>query len=260
MRLAHSVDGADSGPALVLSSSLGTTRGLWDAQLPALVPHFRVVRYDHPGHGESPAAETPITVEDLALGVVELLDFLEIERASFCGVSLGGAVGMALALHAPDRIDRLVLACTSMRFGEPAFWHDRVAAVRAGGTAAIADAVLGRWFTDSFTRDDADVVARFRAMLESTPSAGYTACCEALADWDARDSVRRIDTPTLVIAGADDVATPPSDAEYLAGAIPDARLAILEDAAHLANVEQPEAFDRALLEHLAATVGAEESA
>jgi 3-oxoadipate enol-lactonase len=146
-----------------------------------------------------------------------------------------------------------------MRFGEPAFWHDRVAAVRAGGTAAIADAVLGRWFTDSFTRDDADVVARFRAMLESTPSAGYTACCEALADWDARELVRRIETPTLVIAGADDVATPPSDAEYLADAIPDARLAILDEAAHLANVEQPEAFDRALLEHLAVPVGEEES-
>jgi 3-oxoadipate enol-lactonase len=204
-------------------------------------------------------ADTPITVEDLALGVVELLDFLEIERASFCGVSLGGAVGMALALHAPDRVDRLVLACTSARFGEPAMWHDRVAAVRAGGTAAIADAVLGRWFTPSYGSANADVVARFRSMLESTPSAGYTACCEALADWDARESVKRIETPTLVVVGADDVATPPSDAEYLADAIPDARLAILDEAAHLANVEQPEAFDRALLEHLAVTVGAEES-
>jgi 3-oxoadipate enol-lactonase len=259
MRLAHSVEGSASGPALVLSSSLGTTRDLWEPQLPALVSHFRLVRYDHPGHGESPVADRPITVDDLALGVVELLDFLEIERASFCGVSLGGAVGMALALHAPDRVDRLVLACTSARFGEPAMWHDRVAAVRAGGTAAIADAVLGRWFTPSYASDHSDLVARFRTMLESTPSPGYTACCEALADWDARELVRRIETPTLVIAGADDVATPPSDAEYLADAIPDARLAILDEAAHLANVEQPEAFDRALLEHLAVPVGEEES-
>jgi 3-oxoadipate enol-lactonase len=260
MRLAHGVEGAESGPVLVLSSSLGTTRDLWAPQLPALVPHFRLVRYDHPGHGESPPPDKPITVEDLALEVVELLDFLEIEQASFCGVSLGGAVGMALALHAPDRVDRLVLACTSARFGEPAMWHDRAGAVRAGGTAAIAEAVLGRWFTSPFASDHPDAVARFRATLESVPSEGYAACCEALADWDARESARRIEASTLVIAGADDVATPPSDGEYLAASIPGARLAILDDAAHLANVEQPEAFDRVLLDHLAVPIGAEERA
>ena len=258
MSLAHNVQG--SGPALVLSSSLGTTRDLWEPQLPALVPHFRVVRYDHPGHGETPSPEAPISVEDLALGVVELLDVLEIEQASFCGVSLGGAVGMAFALRAPDRVDRLVLACTSARFGEPAMWHDRAASVRAGGTAAIADAVLGRWFTTSFASDHADIAARFRAMLEATPREGYAACCEALAEWDAREPVKGIEAPTLVIAGAEDVASPPSDAEYLAEAIPDSRLAILERAAHLANVEQPDAFDHALLAHLAVPVGAEETA
>jgi 3-oxoadipate enol-lactonase len=260
MNLAHTVEGAEAGPALVLSSSLGTTRELWDAQLPALAPHFRVVRYDHPGHGQSPAPDRPITVEDLALGVVELLDTLEIERASFCGVSLGGAIGMELALHAPDRLDRLVLACTSARFGEPAMWHDRAGAVRAGGTSAIADGVLGRWFTASFRSEQASVVARYRSMLESVSREGYAACCEALAGWDAREAIRRIETPTLVVAGGEDVATPPSDGEYLAASIPDARLSVLERAAHLANVEQPEAFDRVLLEHLAAPVGTEEMA
>jgi len=260
VRLAHTVEGAEAGPALVLSSSLGTTRDLWEPQLPALVPHFRVIRYDHPGHGESPPAEKPFAVEDLALGVVELLDFLEIEQASFCGVSLGGAVGMALALHAPDRLDRLVLACTSARFGEPAMWSDRASAVRAGGTAAIAKGVLGRWFTAAFATEHADAAARFRAMLEAVPREGYAACCDALAVWDARESVRRVEAPTLAIAGAEDVATPPSDAEYLAETIPGARLAVLEHAAHLANVEQPEAFDRVLLDHLAVPVGAKGSA
>jgi 3-oxoadipate enol-lactonase len=257
VKLAHSVDGTASGPALVLSNSLGTTRGLWDAQLPALTAHFRVIRYDHPGHGESPPADVPFGVDDLARGVVELLDVLEVEQASFCGVSLGGAVGMALALQTPDRLDRLVLSCTSARFGEPAMWHDRAVAVRDGGTAAIADGVLGRWFTPTFASGRPDVVASFRRMLESIPSEGYVACCEALPDWDARGLVQRIEAPTLVVAGADDVATPPSDAEYLAATIPGARLAILENAAHLANVEQPAAFDRAVLDHLAVAVGAE---
>jgi 3-oxoadipate enol-lactonase len=260
LRLAHTVEGVETGPALVLSSSLGTTRELWEPQLPALVPHFRVVRYDHPGHGESPPSKQAITVADLALGVVELLDALEIERASFCGISIGAAVGMELALHAPERLDRLVLACTSARFGEPAMWHDRVRTVRAGGTAVIAEGVLRRWFTASFARKHADVVARFRGMLESTSSEGYTACCEALATWDAREAVRRIAAPTLAVAGADDVATPPADAEYLAESIPGARLAVLEHAAHLANVEQPDAFNRVVLEHFAVHVGTEEVA
>ena len=249
MRLAHSVGGGNQTGARALEP-LGTTRACQAGCRSSPRPWCD----HHPGH--EVLADKPITVEDLA-PVAELLDFLEIEQASFCGISLGGAVGMALALHAPDRVDRLVLACTSARFGEPAMWHDRAGAVRAGGTTAIADAVLRRWFTAPFASDHADVAARFRAMLESVPSEGYAACCEALADWDARESVRRIEAPTLVIAGVHDVATPPSDAEYLAESIPGARLAILDHAAHLANVEQPEAFDRVLLEHLAVPVGAE---
>ncbi len=260
MKLAYTAEGAESLPALVLSSSLGTTRELWDAQLPALAPHFRIVRYDHPGHGESPIPESPVTIEDLAAGVVELLDLLEIERASFCGLSIGGAVVMALALGAPDRVDRLALCCTSARFGEPETWRERAGVVRAGGTTAIAKAVLGRWFTQSFADDRPEIVAGFREMLESIPSDGYAACCEALALWDARGALEGIQAPTVVVAGADDVATPPSDAAFLAESIPGARLAIVEHAAHLANVEQPEALDRVLLEHLAVPVGAEEPA
>ena len=260
MKLAYSVEGAESLPALVLSSSLGTTRELWDAQVPALVPHFRIVRYDHPGHGESPIPDSPATIEDLAAGVVELLDLLEIERASFCGLSIGGAVGMALALGAPERVDRLALCCTSARFGEPETWRERASVVRAGGTATIADAVLGRWFTPRFAHDRPEVVARFRKMLESIPSDGYAVCCEALALWDARSALEGIQAPTLVVAGAGDVATPPSDAEFIVESIPGAQLALVEHAAHLANVEQPEALDRVLLEHLAVPVGAEEPA
>ena len=260
MNLAYRVDGAETKPALLLASSLGTTCDLWDAQLPALVPRYRVVRYDHPGHGASAAVGRPVTVEALAGGVLELLDHLELERASFCGLSLGGMVGMALALEAPERVDRLVLCCTAAYLGPPQGWHERARLVRADGTAAIADTVLERWFTEGFRRERPAEVTRFREMLESIPSEGYAACCEAIARWDARGDVQAIRVPTLVVAGAEDVATPPDDAAFLAESIPGSELVILPDAAHLANVEQPELFGRALLEHLSGPTSSEEAA
>jgi 3-oxoadipate enol-lactonase len=260
VNLAYRSDGPETKPALVLSSSLGTTSELWDAQLPALEHDFRVIRYDHPGHGRSAIPEGPVTVEGLARGVLELLDQLQLERVSFCGISLGGMVGMALALEAPERVDRLVLCCTAAYLGPPEDWHERARLVRAGGTAAVADRVVERWFTERFRNEQTATVTRFREMLEATPAGGYAACCEAIASWDARTRLGAIRASTLVIAGAEDVATPPDDAAFIAGSIPAAELVILPDTAHLANVGQPELFNRALLGHLSVPKNSEEAA
>ena len=250
MTVAHRIDGAEGKPALVLSNSLGTTWELWDGQLPALERDFTIIRYDHPGHGRSETARGTLTVEELVEEVIELLDTLALERASFCGLSLGGAVGMALALRAPERLDRLILCCTSAYFGDPERWYERARLVRAEGMAAVAERVLERWFTEAFRAREAATVTRFSTMLERTPPDGYAACCEAIARWDARSTVGAITPPTLVIAGEDDVATPPADGASLARSIPGGELAVLSDAAHLANVEQPRLFERALLGHL----------
>jgi 3-oxoadipate enol-lactonase len=241
--LHHRIDG-DGEEVVVLAGSLGSTLEMWDAQVPALAERFRVVRYDHPGHGGSPLLDVP-TMEGLAQEVVALLDELGVQRVRFCGLSLGGAAGMRLALDAPERIGRLVLCCTSMRFATPAFWEERARAVRAGGVEAIADAVLERWFTPEF----ADV-RRYRDMLVSTPSEGYARCCEALRDWDARGTLGAVTAPTLAIAGAEDPSTPPEGLEAIAAEIDGARLVVLDHARHLPNVERPDEFNAALLSFL----------
>jgi 3-oxoadipate enol-lactonase len=257
VKVAYRIDGPEAKPALMLASSLGTTWELWDAQLASLVEDFRVVRYDHPGHGRSPIPDASLTVESLADGVLELLDALDLERVSFCGLSLGGMVGVALALQAPERVDRLVLCCTAAHLWPVGGWYERAEVVRARGTSAIADAVLGRWFTERFRDGSPETVARFREMLEGTPAEGYAACCEAIARWDARSDVSAIRTPTLVVSGEDDVATPPEDGAFLAASIPGAELTVLPECAHLANIEQPALFTRALLGHLPVPAGTE---
>jgi len=258
--VAHRIDGPEAKPVLVLSNSLGTSWALWDAQLGELARHYRVLRYDHPGHGRSGIPDSPITVEELAGDVVQLLDRLELERILFCGLSLGGMVGMALALAAPERVDRLVLCCTAAYLGPAEGWHDRARLVRAGGTAAIAERVLERWFTRRFRDEQPVTVTRFREMLEATSPVGYAACCEAISRWDARTGLHAVRAPTLVIAGSEDVATPPEDAAFLAESIPGAELVVLPDAAHLANVAQPKLFKRAVLDHLLVHPTSEEAA
>ena len=243
MSLHHRIDG-DGDRVVVLSGSLGSTLDMWDPQVVALGERFRVVRYDHPGHGGSPLLYVR-SVEGLAQEVVTLLDGLGLDRVSFCGLSLGGAVGMRLALDAPERIDRLVLCCTSMRFATPDFWEERARIVREGGVEAVADVVLERWFTPEFGD-----VRRYREMLVSTPGEGYARCCDAVRDWDVRGQLASIRTPTLVVAGADDPSTPPDDLEAIAGEIPDARLVVLDRARHLANVERADEFNDALLSFL----------
>jgi 3-oxoadipate enol-lactonase len=248
-RLHASIDGPAGAPTLVLGSSLGTTGCMWRPQLGPLTERFRVVRYDHLGHGRSALPSGPCTIRTLGEDLLRLLDDLDVRRASYAGLSLGGMVGMWLAAHAPERLDRLALLCTSALLEPAQGWLDRAAAVRAGGTAAVADAVAARWFTPGFVATQPRVVAEHRAMLLSTPAEGYAACCEAIATMDLREDLALVKAPTLVIAGADDPATPVAHARAIVDRIPDARLHVVDDAAHLANVEQPEQVTRLLSNH-----------
>ncbi|HMI28748.1 MAG TPA: 3-oxoadipate enol-lactonase [Gaiellaceae bacterium] len=243
MSLHHRIDG-DGDRVVVLGGSLGSTLEMWEPQLPALTPRFRVLRYDHPGHGGSPLLEVR-DVSAISRALIGLLDALELERVSYCGLSLGGAVGMRLALDVPDRIDRLVLCSTSARFSTPEFWQERADTVRRDGIQAIAEVVLERWFTPAFGD-----VRRYREMLLSIPVEGYARCCEAVRDWDVRGVLAGVTAPTLAIAGADDPSTPPDDLGAIVAEIPGATLLVLDAARHLTNVERAEEFNRAVAAHL----------
>jgi 3-oxoadipate enol-lactonase / 4-carboxymuconolactone decarboxylase len=237
------LDGPETAPVVVFASSLGTTHEMWDAQAAAFKDEFRVLRYDHRGHGGSPVPPGPYTIEALAGDVLELLDALGIDRVTFVGLSIGGAIGMSLALRAPERIERLALCCTSRQFGPPETWAERAATVRAEGVEAVADAALERWLTPEAP---AEMRARLRAMLVSTPPEGYASCAEALAGHDLRGALGGLRMPVLAIAGDGDPAAPPEELQAIAGEIPGARLHVIEHARHIAAVERADAFNRAL--------------
>jgi 3-oxoadipate enol-lactonase len=245
----HLVEGPDGAPPVVLSNSLGTTLAMWDPQVAVLAERFRVIRYDIRGHGGSPVPPAPYDIADLGTDLLALLDGLRIERASVCGLSLGGMTAMWVAANAPERVERLVLCSTSARLGPPEAWADRAAAVRAGGMATVADTVVGRWFTDGFARREPGTVARFRDMLLSIPAEGYAACCGVVERMDLVPSLGRIEAPTLILAGAADPSTPPGHAHRIAQGIPGAQLTTVE-AAHLLNVEVADEATRAVLDHL----------
>jgi 3-oxoadipate enol-lactonase len=249
MTLYHRLDGPDDAPVIVLSSSLGTTHQLWDLQAAELAKSFRVLRYDHRGHGRSDVPPGPYTVEQLATDVIELLDRLRLDGVIFCGLSIGGAVGMWLASQEPERVERLVLCCTSARFADRDFWLDRARTVRDQGVTAIADVVLERWFTPPFHTTQPQTVEWFRELLVSTPREGYAACCDALAEWDFRDELRTIAAPTLVVVAENDLSAPPVHGKLIADRITDATLVVVRGAAHLANLERPETVTLAIAEH-----------
>jgi 3-oxoadipate enol-lactonase len=248
--LHHEILGPEDAPVLLMGGSLGTDLGMWDGQLP-LASRLRLVRFDHRGHGGSPVPPGPYEMADLGRDVLALMDSLGIERASYCGLSIGGMVGMWLGANAPERIDRLVLICTSAHMPPPSAWQERIAVVvEAGSPEPLADAVVERWFTPGFAAMHPEVPARMRAMLAGTDAAGYAACCGAIERMDQRDSLPTITAPTLVISGADDPATPPEHQRQIAAAIPGARLETVAPAAHLAAVEQAAAVNDLILEHL----------
>ncbi|HZE04218.1 MAG TPA: 3-oxoadipate enol-lactonase [Solirubrobacteraceae bacterium] len=251
VRLNAEIDGAPDAPALLLGGSLGTTVAMWDPQVATLSQDHRLVRFDHRGHGGSPVPPGPYSMDDLGADVLTLMDRLGLERASYCGVSIGGMVGQWLAVNAPERIDRLVLICTSAYLPPAENWHERARAVREAGTPeAVADAVLSRWFTPEFAEREPGVLHRHRTMICSIAAEGYAGCCEAIAGMDLRAGLGRVTAPTLVLAGAQDPAIPPEHGEAIAAAVPGARLEVLDPGAHLLNVERAGEVTELVAEHL----------
>jgi 3-oxoadipate enol-lactonase len=250
--LNYLLEGPEDAPVLVLSNSLGTAMEMWDAQAPALRERFRLLRYDTRGHGGSPAPPGPYEIGDLGRDVIHLLDRLGIERASFCGLSVGGMTGMWLAAEAPERVERLVLLCTSALLGPKSVWDERIATATERGIAALVDGVIERWFTPAFRAENPEVVGKMARTLRETDPGGYAGCCAAIRDMDLRDRLPSVGASTLVVSGAEDPATPPEHGGLIADAIPGARFEVVPDAAHIANVEQPEKIARLILTHLEA--------
>lgn len=242
-------DGPDAGPCVVLLSSLGTAFEMWEPQVPRLAGFCRVLRLDHRGHGGSPAPAGPYTIDDLGQDVVAALDALGIERAAFCGISLGGMVAMWVAAHHPARTTSLVLACTAPQLGPAEAWYERAQRARATGTSALLDGIYERWFPTEVRAEHPELRAEVASMLDSTDPEGYASCCEAIATMDLAADLPRIQAPTLVIAGAEDPVTPPATELVLAEALR-AGLVVLRGAGHLASLAAAEEFTEAVVNHL----------
>ncbi len=245
------VSGPERAPVLMLSNSLGSTLHMWDEQVRPFTEHFRLIRYDRRGHGRSGVTPAPYTIERLGRDALAVLDAFNVKRAHWCGLSLGGMVGMWLGANAPQRFNRIVLANTTSHHGDPAPWADRVKTVRERGLSAIVDATMERWFTADFRARAPKVVQRMRDAFLQTPVEGYVGCCEAIRDMDLRETIRGIKAPTLVIAGRHDPSTTVANAEVIRDGIPGATLAVL-DAAHLSNIEQAGRFSDTVLDFLLA--------
>ena len=252
--IAFTVSGPDDAPAIVLSNSLGTTLDMWSPQLDAFARQYRVVRYDTRGHGASIAPSGAYTLDELGCDVVAVLDALDIERAHFCGISMGGLTGQWLGVHAGERIGKLILANTAARIGTFEGWSQRSALVRTQGMDEVADGAAGRWFTADFASRERAVVAQMTDSLRATPPNGYAGCCDALATADLRGDIGGIAVPTLVVAGRFDPVTTVDDARFIAERIAGARMATL-DASHLSNVEAAQAFSSTVLTFLAESNG-----
>jgi 3-oxoadipate enol-lactonase len=244
------VEGPADAPAVVLVNSLGSDLRMWDAQAAALRARFRVVRFDTRGHGRSPVPPGPYSLADLGGDVLGLLDELELARTSICGVSMGGAISMWAAVHAPERVERLAVCFSAAWFGPPQGWLERAEIVRTRGLEAIVDAVVGRWLSDAAGREQPQLIDQMRAMFLATPAEGYAACCEAMADIDLRERLGEITAPALVVSGSEDPAAPPENGRLIAAGISGARFVELAGAAHLGNVERAAQFNELLLEHL----------
>jgi len=247
--LHYAVDGPVRGPAVVLSNSLGTDFHLWDGIIARLATHFRVIRYDTRGHGGSTGKPEDYTIDELGRDVVELLNFLNIDRAHICGISLGGMTAMWMAINARDRVNRIMPCNTAARLGTVEGWNSRIETIREGGMASIADGTMERWFSPAYRTKNKAQVATIKQTFLQTYAPGYMSCCAALRDADLTAKVGSITAPTLLVAGSYDPVTPPSDLMWLQENIPDAQYLELK-AAHLSNMEQPDAFLAAMVSFL----------
>ena len=245
------LEGPADAPVLVMSNSLGTTMDMWAPQRDAFTRHYRVLRYDTRGHGSSGVPPAPYSLEALGRDVLSLLDELDIERAHFCGISMGGLTGQWLGVHAPERIDKLVIADTAARIGTEEGWRSRAQLVRAQGMADVAAGAAGRWFTADFIAREPAVVAAMTDQLRAISPEGYAACCDVLALADLRQSIGAIKAPLLVVAGEFDPVTTVDDARFIAERVPGAQVVVVP-ASHLSNIEAPDAFNSAVLDFLKA--------
>jgi len=243
------IEGPEHAPVLMLSNSLGTDLHMWDEQVAPFTAHFRLVRYDRRGHGKSSVPKGPYSMDQFGRDVLAVLDGLGIERANWCGLSMGGMVGIWLGANAPQRLGKLILSNTSSYFADKTVWNDRIKLVREKGLSAVVETTMERWFTKGFRERSPERMAPIRRMFLATSVEGYAACGEAIRDMDLRPLLARITAPTLVIAGRYDAGTPLEAGEFIAQHIPKARLAVLETA-HIANIEQPKIYADTVLEFL----------
>ena len=244
-RINIKISGQVNGPPLILHHALGVNLEMWQPQLSALEPHFRVIRMDMRGHGKSLPTDAPYSLEDLADDVITVLDHLNIEKADYLGISIGGMIGSALALQHPTRINRLILSNTTsqiMKEMHP-MWDARIQSVREGGMDTQIDITLMRWFTPEYQSKNPETLKWVAAMVCETSPEGFIGCCEAIKGLDFLKRLPEIDTPCLVITGAKDLGTPPEKSYDIQAAIKGAQLEIIDEVAHLSNVQAPEKFN-----------------
>lgn len=244
-------DGPADAEVLVLGPSLGTDTGLFGDQVAALADRYRLVRYNLPGHGGASAPPGPYTMAGMASDVLALLERHGIDRFHYAGVSIGGAIGLQLALEAGERLASLTVCASAARFADPPSWHDRAATVRGQGTEAMLASRPGTWYTHEFARAEPEAAEALLEMLRATTDEGYAGCCEAIAEFDVRERLAEITVPTLALAGAEDPATPPEMLQQITDSVPGARLVVVPNAAHLPGVEQPETVNKELANHIA---------
>ncbi len=246
-RLAYQVDGPVNAPTLVFINSIGTNLHMWDSQVERLSHVLRIVRYDCRGHGASDAPAGPYTIEQLGNDLLALLDTLQIEQANICGLSLGGVIALWFAIEHPHRVARAIFANTAARIGTTQSWDVRIEAVKKGGMAAILDTVLARFLSANFRQHHPEMVQKISNMIEVTNPVGYIGACEALREADLRAKIHDIHTPSLIMAGALDESTPPSQSRELNAAIHGSQLTIFDEVAHLSNIERPDEFSELVL-------------
>ena len=252
--LNYRLDGPEGAPVLVLSNSLGTDHSMWDAQVPAFAAHFRVLRYDTRGHGASLVTEGPYSIEQLGRDVLALLDALNIDKAHFCGLSMGGLIGQWLGINAGERLNRLIVCNTAAKIGTHEGWNPRIELVlreREAAMVGLRDASIERWFTPAYAAANPDQAKRITDMLAATSPEGYAANCGAVRDADFRDQLGEIKVPLLVISGSEDAVTPPAGGLFIQENVQGAEYAEFK-AAHLSNVEVGAPFSRRVIDFLLA--------
>ncbi len=246
--MGYTFDGPADAPVLTLSHSLAANSSMWDPQLAELSRRWRVLRYDTRGHGATDAPAGAYSLEQLTADALALLDALKIRRTHWLGLSMGGMIGQTLALQAPDRLASLILADTSSRVPPEAkaTWEERIKTAETQGMDPIVEPTIGRWFTAPFLTRGKDVIERVRAMIRGTNPRGYAGCCHAISALNLTDRLGGIKLPTLVIVGEEDQGTPVAAARAINQGIKGSELVIIPSASHLSNLEQPEAFARAV--------------